>query len=145
MDAKDHKRMIALLGMLGSNHDGEVLNAARLAQRFLGEEGLTWEEYLTGHVGSSTNNGDQRYRDGYADGYRKGLAEGHAQRPVRTTPMQTWVSFARELIEGYEDDLNDWEQGFVSNYVSRGWGQPTPKQRAVFERIAEKLGMECPE
>jgi hypothetical protein len=51
MTPEQTKRLSQLLGMLGSAHDGEVLNAAKMAQRFLGGLGLTWEEALT-HNGS---------------------------------------------------------------------------------------------
>ena len=43
------------------------------------------------------------------------------------------------------DDLTDWEQGFVESFVDRHWNNPSPKQRAVFERIADKLGVDCPQ
>jgi hypothetical protein len=34
--------------MLGSAHDGEIVDAARLAVRMLKEAGLTWPELLDG-------------------------------------------------------------------------------------------------
>jgi hypothetical protein len=40
-------RLSALLGMLGSDHDGEVLNAGRLASRLIRGAGLTWDQVLT--------------------------------------------------------------------------------------------------
>ncbi len=39
-------RLIKLLGMIGSEHDGEALNAARLADRLVRENGLTWENII---------------------------------------------------------------------------------------------------
>ena len=39
-------RLAKLLGMLGSDHDGEVLNAARMADRVLRETGLTWADVI---------------------------------------------------------------------------------------------------
>lgn len=141
MDAEKRRKLIALLGMLGSAHDGEKLNAARLAQRTLGEMGLTWEEFCGAQPNSK---GDSTaYMNGYNDGYRTGLAKGHASAVVKK-PM-TWVAFCRDLQQNYYDNLNDWEQGFVDNYVSRGWSEPTPKQRSVFERIASKCDVELPE
>jgi hypothetical protein len=35
-------RLARLLGMLGSDHDGEALNAARMADRLVREAGVTW-------------------------------------------------------------------------------------------------------
>lgn len=150
MSPEKRIRLIQLLGMMGSDHDGEKLNAARLVMRLLGEEGLTWQEVFKGIPGHSNNSSaeiDRAYNRGFSEGhsrgYTKGLAEGHAKSPVRR--VVTWVGFARELLTDYEDDLTDWEQGFLENYTSRGWPQPSPKQRAVFERIAEKLDLECPD
>jgi hypothetical protein len=40
----DRKRLIAILGMLGSNSAGERDNAARLAEQFRRQQGMTWEE-----------------------------------------------------------------------------------------------------
>ena len=42
----DRDRLTRLLGMLGSDFDGEVLNAARLADRLVREQGITWFDIL---------------------------------------------------------------------------------------------------
>jgi hypothetical protein len=42
----DRALLAKLLGMLGSSHDGEVLNAARLVERERRRCGKTWEELL---------------------------------------------------------------------------------------------------
>jgi len=42
----DRVRLVKVLGMLGSRHDGEVLAAARLAQYMLGQSKTTWAELL---------------------------------------------------------------------------------------------------
>ena len=42
----DRRRLVKVLGMLGSRHDGEVLAAARLAQYMLGQARTTWAELL---------------------------------------------------------------------------------------------------
>jgi len=43
----DRERLARVLGMLGSSHDGEVLNAARLAVRIVKESGSIWEQVIT--------------------------------------------------------------------------------------------------
>jgi hypothetical protein len=150
MDPDKKKRLTQLLGMMGSQHDGEILNAARLAQRMIGSEGLTWEEVLSSGNGAISQDDMQRlfdagFRKGYDDGYRRGLAEGHAKRvPSAREPGTSFISWVRGLRDVYNDDLTDWEQGFVESFIERGWAMPTPKQRVVFERIAAKLSMECP-
>lgn len=139
MDADKRVKLIKLLGMLGSAHDGEVLNAAKLAQRTLGECGITWEELL-----SSGGGGVKSYLDGYQEGFATGLAKGKrdAARPARA---MTWTALAKDLMLNYVDDLNDWEQGFVESYVERGWDSPTDKQRGVFERMCAKCGLAMPD
>ena len=42
LDPSAAERLAKLLGMLGSNHDGEVSNAARMADALVREHGLTW-------------------------------------------------------------------------------------------------------
>jgi hypothetical protein len=42
----DKRRLVKVLGMLGSRHDGEVLAAARLAQYMLGQAKTSWHELL---------------------------------------------------------------------------------------------------
>ena len=40
--ADTRTRLARLLGMMGSQHDGEALNAARLADKLVREQGITW-------------------------------------------------------------------------------------------------------
>jgi hypothetical protein len=40
----DRDRLSKLLGMLGSDYDGEVLNAARAADRLVRDAGLRWPD-----------------------------------------------------------------------------------------------------
>lgn len=42
----DRRRLVKVLGMLGSRHDGEVLAAARLAQYMLGQAKMSWGDLL---------------------------------------------------------------------------------------------------
>ncbi len=42
----DRARLRKLLAMLDSNHDGEVLNAARLASTLLRDAGITWADIV---------------------------------------------------------------------------------------------------
>jgi hypothetical protein len=46
----ERDRLAKLLGMLGSDHDGEVLNAARLADRLVRDHGITWLDAITAPV-----------------------------------------------------------------------------------------------
>jgi hypothetical protein len=141
LTAAQRTRLIRLLGMTGSSHDGEVLNAARAAAKYLKEIGMTWEEALTGHgydESAMQDMANQAFQAGYQDGHVKGAAAARAYRPPN------WRGFCQELEEEYWDNLSDWEQGFVSSFNERGYARPTPKQQAVFERIAAALGIQTP-
>lgn len=147
MDADKKKHLIKLLGMIGSAHDGEVLNAAKLAQRVLGAEGITWEELLNGASNNNFANTDHYqlgYATGYRTGYSRGVTDGVARTGIRARPP-SWYNFVKTVYDDHLDNLTEWEQGFVENWVARRWNNPSPKQRAVLERIADKLGIDCPE
>jgi hypothetical protein len=144
------KRIIQLLGMLGSNQDGEALNAARLAQRELGRAGVTWEELLRngGNPGAKYTDDDMAAAIDYArsEGYRIGLETAKAKgiRPIAET-RETFAECAQRLLDDYgERYLTDWEIGFMESWVARRW-RPTDKQYAIFKRVADKCGTDCPE
>ena len=46
LDTSSARRLVRLLGMLGSAHDGEVANAGRMADRLIRERGLTWPQII---------------------------------------------------------------------------------------------------
>lgn len=46
LSSADRSMLAKVLGMLGSTHDGEVVNAARKAHQLLQERGTTWPDLL---------------------------------------------------------------------------------------------------
>ena len=48
MTATERRRLVGILGRLGSNHDGERAAAGLLAARLLCAAGLTWEQVIPG-------------------------------------------------------------------------------------------------
>jgi hypothetical protein len=46
LDPRHGERLARLLGMMGSSHDGEALNAARMADKFVRDHGLTWHQVV---------------------------------------------------------------------------------------------------
>lgn len=145
MTPDDRARLTRLLGMLGSSFPGEVLNAAQAAHRALTQMGFTWEEALngTGDQGWTEDQVRRVAEEAHAAGYEKGLAAGGGKRP-RDEGWLTWRGLAKSLIDDHDDLLNDWERMFCSGFLERGFPTPTVKQQAVFERIAEKCGEDCP-
>jgi hypothetical protein len=47
LDPAASERLARLLGMIGSAHDGEALNAARMADQLVRQRGLTWPDIIT--------------------------------------------------------------------------------------------------
>ena len=127
---EQHRRLVQLLGMMGSDHNGEVLNAARLAQRLVRDHGLTWEEVMTGIATDIARELGQAFETGYAN--------GRAYRPP------SWRVFAQSLLDDDDGRLNSWEREFVASFIDRGWDRPTDRQQGVFERIADKCGVNTP-
>jgi hypothetical protein len=48
LTAAERKRLVSLLGMLGSSHAGERDNAALLAEEFRRQHGATWADLVNG-------------------------------------------------------------------------------------------------
>jgi len=46
MDAKTRETLVKALGMLGSEHDGEVLAAARMVEKVRRKLGVTWDQII---------------------------------------------------------------------------------------------------
>src|SRR3954463_4067248 len=48
-------RLAAVLGMMGSDHDGETLNAARQAEKMRKASGKTWADLIAGKSSSGSS------------------------------------------------------------------------------------------
>ncbi|HEY8872963.1 MAG TPA: hypothetical protein VIM52_08025 [Stellaceae bacterium] len=80
----DRDRLAKLLGMFSSDSDGEIVNAARMAERLRRQSGLTWHDIL------------------------RPVPEPRREREVES------VDDALDLCEAYADLLTDWERRFIS-------------------------------
>jgi hypothetical protein len=114
----DRERLAKLLGLLGSDQPGEVVNAARQAERLRREAGLSWSDIVAlggGRVGSV--------------------------REVRSPHG----GYTRELIERClgSDQISSWEIEFLCS-VRRQRRPLSVKQIAVLDQIVGKaLGAEA--
>lgn len=106
-------RLTKLLGMTQSSHDGEALNAVRLANRVLAEHRLTWREAL-------------------------GTTTAIAARPDDEDFLDDWRSVARLCAEQGRGILTDWEMDFVRSLPR--FRRISSKQEAILLRCAEKVG-----
>jgi hypothetical protein len=113
-------RLAAVLGMMGSVHDAEVLAAARHAERIRSQAGLTWAELLA-------------------------AARGPSPEPPRPAPprdmLADWPSAwraATHLCLCADAGLSDKDFAFLQT-VSRYTHQPSPKQLAWLHRIVTRI------
>jgi hypothetical protein len=103
-------RLAAVLGMLGSAHDGEALAAARHAERIRRELGLTWGELM-------------------------GAGEAPAEAPVEAEAWRAMV--VRCQAAGRL--LTTWERDFLTVLAGYS-ATPTARQLHTLAGISAKIG-----
>jgi hypothetical protein len=113
-------RLARLLGMLGSNHAGEVANAGTMADKLVREAGLTWELVLGGIT-------------------EQDPPPAHDPRGTTAPP---WRKMAAKILAA--GNLNDWERGFVEGLLERWHDDLTPKQQKVFDRLVRAYTARAP-
>jgi hypothetical protein len=104
------QHMVAILGMLGSEFDGEVLAAARQAERVRVAMGLTWHQLLAPPPPS------------LAPPPPNGAA----------TPWRHLAHLCRQ-----RHDISEWEADFLANVGKQT--HVSEKQRQALVRIAARL------
>ena len=62
MQEADRDKIVKLLRMFSSHHDGEVCNAARLAHEFVKKNELDWSDIVTGPKRSDTGHKESQYK-----------------------------------------------------------------------------------
>lgn len=87
MDDKQRTRLIQFLGMLGSEHDGERANAAKMADTLLRASGLDWKAVVDGALGTQDGKKGVEYMKGWAAGFQDG-ARSHHKPPPREEPAE---------------------------------------------------------
>ena len=114
LDERDLDLLEKILGRLGSDFDGERATAAAMAWRFLRERKLTWGDVL------------------------RPVPASHGALP---TPAVGWRQLSVRCldIDDRAKTLSGWERKFLLSIRAR-FTPPTPKQRAVLDRIALSLG-----
>jgi DNA-binding transcriptional regulator LsrR (DeoR family) len=117
MDDKEHARFVALCGMMTSHHDGEVLTAARMANKFLADRKLTWADVLaSGGACREEPRAERRHRE-----------QAEHQR------------MAQEALYSAHYVPSQRERTFLEQMLT--WRQPTEKQmewlRSIYERATE--------
>jgi hypothetical protein len=106
----DRDHLAKILGMLGSAHDGEVIAAARQAERIRREAGATWRELLS--------------------------PAPLAPRPAARMPQS--LHDAIELCYERREHLTPWERDFIAS-IMRCRRRLSDKQIDVLDRITRKV------
>jgi hypothetical protein len=107
-------KLVKVLGMLGSDHDGEIAAAGRRAHSMLKAMGLTWSDVIKPASPKSEQQQQQR----------------RWRRP--TSPSDTAA-----LCLQWPEVLTEWETDFCRSMVGRR--RISAKQTVVLERLARKV------
>jgi hypothetical protein len=108
-------KLVKVLGMLGSDHDGEVAAAGRTAHSMLKAKGLTWSDVIV----------------------PAGPAPQQQSRAPRRWRRATSPSDIAALCLQWPEVLTDWETDFCRSLVGRR--RISAKQTVVLERLARKV------
>jgi hypothetical protein len=108
-------KLVKVLGMLGSDHDGEVAAAGRRAHSMLKAEGLTWSDVIVPAAPRPEP----------------------PQRPQRRWRRPTSPSDTAALCLQWSEVLTNWETDFCRSIVGRR--RISAKQTVVLERLARKV------
>ena len=143
MDSEQRVRLAQLLGMLGSAHNGEIVNAARLAVRLIKGAGLDWHDVLSPDrvaVGAARVllQENQQLRD-EIEHLRRQL-EHAGNRTLQTPANYSSPRSNGEKIEtaiAWTHVLSDWERKFVTDIAGRP--RLSPKQQDSLDLIIVKI------
>ena len=105
----DRVRLVKVLGMLGSHHDGEVLAAARLAQYMLGQAKMSWAELLNIKPGQEPEplpqEDDVQTEAAKAAASRKYTDPDYPQMLKAVLRSRALNATSRKRLEGIEEQL----------------------------------------
>lgn len=120
---QDRTRLARLLAMFSSDYEGEVLNAARAAERLIKRAGETWETVIA-----------PQFSRGISEDYTSRHARASPQRREATQPAH-WAEV--KACQELSNFLTAWEIEFLHSLESRF--ELSEKQRARLDLIKEKL------
>jgi hypothetical protein len=156
MDIADKERLIKLIGMLGSSHDGERANAAAFLQKMAAKYKMTITE-LMAQVGGK---GQDRviYKDRIVEKVvvkevfrdRPGSPFGFSNEPPKPEPEPSFTDVDSPLLQRMKDVaakpaiasrvLTQWELNFITDVSSRYEydRELSDKQLVIVERVLVK-------
>jgi hypothetical protein len=108
-------KLVKILGLLGSDHDGEVAAAGRMAHSMLKAMGLTWGDVIKPAAPKPEP----------------------PQRPQRRWRRGVSPTDTAALCLQWSEVLTEWETDFLRSMVGRR--RISAKQIVVLERLARKV------
>jgi len=131
MHEADRDKLVKILRMFSSSHDGEVAAAARRAHELVRSRSLDWDDLIIPIKAASS--GQQQRRQEYS--------WSPPPPPPPPPPPEEDETFLIRRCGEREINLSNWEREFVASIGESivEWGRLTPKQRAVLDRIVNKL------
>ena len=127
-----------ILGMTGSEHDGEALAALRKAQGMMREAKVTWADLLKAPSQSSSSGYQQQ--QGSKNYYQP--PPPPPPRPPPPPPVDDVVERAFALMDEFPEKLTEWEEDFLLSRSEYEWSDyMSDKQRAIMERLATRYDM----
>lgn len=115
--ADDRERLSKLLAMFSSSFDGEILNAAKAAERLIKARGETWESVIV---------------------FSRSV-DPPPNRPTQPKPKPHRSAFQDEIDACVAkcNLLTEWERNFLTS-ISERWSL-SEKQQARFDQIKVKV------
>jgi hypothetical protein len=123
VEESERDKLIKVLRMFGSNHDGEVASAARRAHHIVKKHALDWDDLLMSV--NAKARAEQRTRHNYE---------------ARDDDSETEAFLIRRARQ-HDQFVTEWEREFLASISDSlvEWGRLTTRQRAVLDRICNKL------
>ena len=101
LDPRSVERLVKLLGMLGSNHDGERAAAALKANALVREHGLVWSDVIP------ATPEPRSYQQEHTGRWNNNATENQDWRTMRDYCAQR-SSLLRSREQEFIDDIEDW-------------------------------------
>jgi hypothetical protein len=124
--------------LLSSQHDGEVVSAARAINRLLGSAGVDWH-WLAGRIngGGEPADWEQKVREAYDLGRKS--AQRAARHDRGDDIFEDHQAAAEWLLDNHGERLRERDRDFLDTMVD--WrGTPTEKQAAWLNDLCKRYG-----
>lgn len=148
MPKLDVERLIKVVGLLASNHDGERASAARMASDLLRAYNLTWEDVFRSAFGADRPmaknlHAKEEQRTEEETSYMRDRWRRHQQANPRYKSMNgTNAADILRALKIMPRGLTDWDRDFVDQVIRKGGAKNglTEKQWVVIFDLANKAG-----